>query len=234
MMSSWGSDGRDLSPRSLYHFLLNADGQQPMSLRDQMLGIFSTASHREDADYSKHITSDAKYAVLMCYRDVVRGSQSRAIGHVVYDPGGEWLGEVVRQLSHAHLDIDRLLASGDLPRHDHPLDTLSKYLLAERTPSSHFLDFLELSLGATVESHIPRDNEFVDGLNLVLEQRASPVPPDTLRLQPRGIRRWHRSCQHICPIFPQAMGTLKSKRAITRFFPKSSLRNRPRSAVAWT
>ena len=57
---------------------------------------------------------------------------------------------------------------------DHPFDTLSKYLLAERTPSSHFLDFLELSLGPTLESHIARDNEFVDGLNLALDRRASP------------------------------------------------------------
>lgn len=145
-----------------------------MSLRDQMLGIFSTASHREDADYSKHIPSDAKYAALMCYRDVVHGSQARVVGHLMSDPGGEWLREVVRQLSHAHLEIDRLLASGDLSPHDHPLDTLSKYLLAERTPSSHFLDFLELSLWPTLESHIARDNEFVDGLNLALDRRSSP------------------------------------------------------------
>ena len=67
---------REPSPRSRYHFLLNADGQRPMSLRDQMRGIFSTASHREDADYSKHIPPDAKQAALMCYRDVVQGSQA--------------------------------------------------------------------------------------------------------------------------------------------------------------
>ena len=57
-----------------------------MSLRDQMLGIFSTASHREDADYSKHIPSDAKYAALMCYRDVVHGSQAHVVGHLMSDP----------------------------------------------------------------------------------------------------------------------------------------------------
>ena len=145
-----------------------------MSFRDQMLGIFSTASHREDADYSKDIPSDAKYAALMYYRDVVRGSQSHVVGNLVSDPGGDWLREAVRQLSHAHLEIDRLLASGNLSPHDHPLDTLSKYLLAERTPSSHFLDFLELSLGPTLESRIARDNDFVDGLNVVLDQRGSP------------------------------------------------------------
>lgn len=145
-----------------------------MSLRDQMLGIFSTASHREDADYSKHIPLDAKRAALMYYRDVVQGSQSHLVGHLMSDPGGEWLREVVRQLSHAHLEIDGLLASGELPPHDHPFDTLSKYLLAERTPSSHFLDFLELSLGPTLEIHIARGNDFVDGLNLALDRRASP------------------------------------------------------------
>ena len=139
-----------------------------------MLGIFSTPSHREDADYSLHVPSDAKYAALMCYRDVVHGSQARFLGHPMSDPGGEWLGEVVRQLSHAHLNIDRLLASGDLSPQNHPFDTLCKYLLAERTPSSHFLDFLELSLGPTLESYIARDNDFVDGLNLALDRRASP------------------------------------------------------------
>ena len=103
-----------------------------MSLRDQMPGIFSTASHREDADYSKHIPLDAKRATLMYYRDVVQGSQSHLVGHLMSDPGGEWLREVVRQLSHAHLEIDGLLASGELlSPHDHPFDTLSKYLLAE-------------------------------------------------------------------------------------------------------
>ena len=145
-----------------------------MSLRDQMLGIFSTASHRDDADYSKDIPADAKHGALMCYRDVVQNSQAHAGGHVIFDPGGEWLREVVRQLSHAHLEIDRLLASRELPLHDHPLDTLSKYLLAERTPSSHFLDFLELSLGPTLGSQIAGGNEFVEGLNIILERRASP------------------------------------------------------------
>ena len=66
------------------------------------------------------------------------------------------------------------MASGDLSHHDHPLDTLYKYLLAERTPSSHFLDFLELSLGPTLESHVSRDNEFVEGLNIALDRRDSP------------------------------------------------------------
>ena len=179
-----------------------ASGQRPMSLRDQMLGIFSTASHREDADYSKHIPSDAKYATLMCYRDVVHGSQAHLVGHLMSDPGGEWLREVVRQLGHAHLEIDRLLASGDLSPHDHPLNTLSKYLLAERTPSSHFLDFLELSLGPTLESHIARDNEFVDGLNLALDRRASPYLLTRYAYIREEYGRWpipafQRWCQHI-------------------------------------
>ena len=86
----------------------------------------------------------------MCYRDVVVGSQTRVAGQLVDDPGGEWLRDVLRQLSHAHLEIGRLQASGNLPPHDHPLDTLFKYLLQERTPSSHFLDFLELSLAAPI------------------------------------------------------------------------------------
>lgn len=144
-----------------------------MSLRDHMQRIFSTASHRRDADYSKEIPSDAKYAALMYYRDAVVGSQNHVMGFVIDDQGSDWLGEVLRQISHAHLEVDHLLASGDLPSHS-PLDALSRYLLRERTPSSHFLDFLELSLGATLSSRFVRDNDFVEGLNVVLDWHGSP------------------------------------------------------------
>ena len=144
-----------------------------MSLRDQMLGIFSTASHRGDADYSKEIPPKAKYAVLLCYRDLVVGSQSHVAGFVVGDQGGEWLREVLRQLSHAHLEVSKLLHSGKLPVDD-PLGALSSYLLHERTPSSHFLDFLELSLGPTLHGRFAQDNDFVEGLNLILDRHGSP------------------------------------------------------------
>ena len=143
-----------------------------MSLNDRMKRIFSTPSYRGDADYSKQIPHDAKYGAFLFYRDLVVDSQGHVAGLVVADVGNDWLHEVLRQFTHAHLEINQLIAAGDLSAHD-PLHALSTYLMHDRTPSSHFLDFLELSLGPDHRGP-SLENDFVDGLNQVLDQHRSP------------------------------------------------------------
>ena len=137
-----------------------------------MKQIFSTASRRGDADYSKETPPEAKYGALLYYRDPIVDSQSHVAGVLVSDPGGQWMREVLRQMCHAHLQINQLPDA--VVRANDALEVLSQYLMDKRTPSSHFLDFLELSLGPQHRDLFARDNDFVDGLNVVLDQRGSP------------------------------------------------------------
>ena len=143
-----------------------------MSLHDRMKQIFSTASHRQDADYSKEMPSEAKYAALACYRDLIVDNQFHVVGVVASDPGGVWMRGILRQMCHAHLEINQRIDANTWA-YD-PLEVLSRYLLDARTPSSHFLDFLELSLGPEHADSPAGGNDFVNGLNVVLDQRDSP------------------------------------------------------------
>lgn len=142
-----------------------------MGLHEWVSGLFNTASFRNDADYSREVPNAAKLGVLLYYRDFVRGSQSHFGGFVMDDGRIRWLQEVLRQMSHAHLEINVILRGRACDEVD-PLFVLEKYLMDTRTPSSHFLDFLELSLGP---GHLQpsQDNDFVNGLNVLLNQHGS-------------------------------------------------------------
>ena len=144
-----------------------------MSKYERMKHILSTASFRADADYSQQIPKEAKYGALLYYRDFVDDSRSYIAGMSLGGPRDEWLGQVLQALSHAHYEINEIPARG-LGSVDDPMSVLSRYLLDERTPSSHFLDFLELSLEPALGYPLVFDNEFVNGLNLVLDRRGSP------------------------------------------------------------
>ena len=139
-----------------------------------MKQIFSTPSHRGDADYSKKIPPEAKYGALLCYQELVVGSHMNFAGVVMSDPGGEWMREVLRHMCHAHLEMNQL--PGVVHRSNDALEVLSRHLMDDGTPSSHFLDFLELSLrvGAGNSDAFATGNDFVDALNVVLDQRGSP------------------------------------------------------------
>ena len=144
-----------------------------MSLHDRMKQIYNTPSYRTDDDYAQEIPRDAKEGVLLYYREVVDDAQGQFEGFVVEDPGAHWLHAVIRQLSHAHLEFNRLLDSIGLLPSD-PLETLTGYLLEQPTPPSRFLDFLELSLGPGHQHPDSVDNDFIDGLNVILDRRGSP------------------------------------------------------------
>ncbi len=145
-----------------------------MSLHDRMKQIFSTPSHRRDADYSKEIPPKAKYGALLYYQDLIVVSHIRVSGLLVSDPGGEWMREVLRHMCHAHLEMNQLTGVVDGARD--ALEILSRHLLDKSTPSSHFLDFLELSLRlcSSNSDAFATGNDFVDGLNVVLDERGSP------------------------------------------------------------
>ena len=132
-----------------------------MSLKEQMTRIFGTPSYRRDADYSKEIPQDAIFGTFLFYRDFVEQNYS-----------SDWIFDVLRQLTHAHLSIRKSATSVNPPA-DNPLAVIFTHLTHDQTPSSYFLDFLELSLGP---DHYVQNlgNDFVDGLNIVLGQRGSP------------------------------------------------------------
>ena len=144
-----------------------------MSMYERMKQILSTASFRADADYSQQIPKEAKYGALLYYRDFIDNSRNYIAGMSLGGPRDEWLGQVLQAFSHAHFEINEILARG-LGSVDDPMSVLSRYLLDERTPSSHFLDFLELSLEPALGYPLVCDNDFVKGLNLVLDRRGSP------------------------------------------------------------
>ena len=144
-----------------------------VSLHERMKQILSTASFRGDADYSKEIPKKAKYGALLYYRDSVGNSRSFVAGRSIGGHGDEWLRQVLREFSHAHYEVNEIAARG-LGSLNDPMFVLSSYLLDEHTPSSHFLDFLELSLDPALGYPLTCDNDFVKGLNLVLDRRGSP------------------------------------------------------------
>ena len=126
-----------------------------------MKRIFGIPSYRRDADYSKEVPKDAILGTFLVYRDFVERHYS-----------SDWMYDVLRQLTHAHLTIRKSATSVNSSEVD-PLAVIFTHLTHNQTPSSYFLDFLELSLGP---DHYVRnlDNDFVDGINVVLEQRHSP------------------------------------------------------------
>ena len=144
-----------------------------MSLHERMKEILSTASFRADADYSQQIPTEAKQYTLLYYSDFVGSSRSYLAGMSLGGPRDKWISQVLRGFSHAHYEINEITVRG-LDLGQDPMSVLSGYLLDDRTLSSHFLDFLELSLGPAQGSPLICDNDFVNGLNLVLDRRGSP------------------------------------------------------------
>lgn len=143
-----------------------------MGLQEWVSGLFSTASFRNDADYSREVPYAAKFGVLLYFRDFVRGSQSHFGGFVMDHGRIGWLQEVVRQMCHAHHEINVILGTRAYEEVD-PILVLEKYLMDTGTPSSHFLDFLELSLRPGHLEPFSQDNDFVNGLNVLLKQHVS-------------------------------------------------------------
>lgn len=143
-----------------------------MGLQEWVSGLFSTASFRSDADYSREVPHAGKFGVLLYYRDFIRRSQSHFGGFAMDGRRIAWLQEVVRQMSHAHHEINVILGGRACEDID-PILVLEKYLMDTRTPSSHFLDFLELSLGPGHLEPFSQDNDFVNGLNVLLNQHGS-------------------------------------------------------------
>ena len=127
-----------------------------MSISDWIKGIFDAPSRRRDADYSKEVSSEAIFAVLLLYRDHLQSD---------YQGQSYWMPEVVGEMAHLH----HALANADRGR---GLDVVSGFLLHEQTPASAFLDFLEISLRHWRAPN--NDNDFVNAVNRVLEEYDSP------------------------------------------------------------
>ena len=127
-----------------------------MSLLRRVRNAFDVPSRRRDVDYSKTVSPQCRYGILLLYRDYLSDH------HDDY-----WLPEVQGEMAHSH---PPLAATQAWPNHG--FGRISEYLQDERTPASALLDFLELSLRNWRAPNT--DNDFVDALNRVLEEYDAP------------------------------------------------------------
>ena len=150
-----------------------------MSLYDWIKTVFDAPSRRRNADYSKEISSDGVFAVLLLYRDYFEGE-----GQAQFD----WMPKVLGEMAHLHHEL--AARSRNLG-----FEVLSEFLLNERTATSAFLDFLEISLRNRWGPI--GDNDFVDAVNRVLEEYDSPylltryVVKVTIRPSGYGVEQHH-------------------------------------------
>ena len=121
-------------------------------MRDWLKKLFDSPSRRSGIDYSREISFQAIFAVLLLYRDYLHMDGNPGYGEV-------WIGEVIRDLGHLYHSFAAAYGRSDL-------DAIREFLNAEPSPEA-FLDFLEVSLK---NSRAPHDNDFVDAINDVLDQ----------------------------------------------------------------
>ena len=127
-----------------------------MSMYDWIKTVFDAPSRRRNVDYSKEVGNSGVFAVLPLYRDYLEGA-----GQAQFN----WMPKVLSEMAHLHHELaalDRNLG----------FEVISKFLLDARTPTSAFLDFLEISLRNRWGPI--GNNDFVDAVNRVLEEYDSP------------------------------------------------------------
>ena len=157
-------------------------------LYDWLKKLFDSPSRRSDIDYSREISTQAKTAVLLLYRDYL-ADQDR----LEYDQ--TWIGKVIRDLGHLYHSFAAHHGRSDLR-------AIGEFLDEEPSPQA-FLDFLEVSLRDPGAPNY--NNDFVDAINVALEHHGSPylLTRYVNRLVPRE-GRYERGHKFVVDVFPRA------------------------------
>ena len=124
---------------------------------DRAKSLFDVPSRRSDKDYSSAIAPECIFGVCLLYRDFLETHQ---------DWPESWMPEVQRAMAHTHF------ALADTRQGRVGLHAIAKYLGQKGTPNTAFLDFLEISFRDQRAPNV--NNDFVDAVNVVLEQYESP------------------------------------------------------------
>ena len=128
---------------------------------DWIKTVFDAPSRRRDVDYSKDISVEAKNAVLLIFRDYLSSDGPFSYASIVK---ATWMGEVVREMGHLHHSF----ANAD---QKDGFSSICGFLDGEPSTAA-FLDILEISLRNSRAPNI--DNDFVDTVNIILEEYDSP------------------------------------------------------------
>ena len=158
-----------------------------MSTYQRIKKIFDAPSRRRNVDYSKEVSQCGVVAVLLLYRDYFEQGHSSQY---------YWMSNVLGEMAHLHHE----LAGADRSR---GFEAISGFLLRKGTPTSTFLDFLELSFS---NDWAPRgDNDLVDAVNRVLEEYESPYLLTRYVVRIEESDKFHSRIQELhYDAFPQA------------------------------
>lgn len=130
---------------------------------DWIKRVFDAPSKRRDGDYLKEISQEAKFAVLLLYKNYLDGDTGGSGLSFDHDSLDYWMQEVIREMTHLHhslVGLDWYEGLGGFFR----------FLLNASTVA--FLDFLEVSLRNWRAPN--RDNDFVNSVNLAFDMHGSP------------------------------------------------------------
>ena len=139
-----------------------------MTIRDHLRALFDAPSRRRQADYSQDIPAAAIQGVLLLYRDLIN-RDGISIGYDSSYGDGRWMQDTIKELGHLHHSFAKAYGQDDL-------SVIESVFLKEAQLSgsltTSFLDFLEVSLRSWLAPNW--NNDFVDGINEVLQQHGSP------------------------------------------------------------